>query len=512
MSQATRYLLPATVYVMACALGCSPTTREYGSPTGGGGAGGSITGGGGSSSSSASSSSGEGGSSSSSSSGAGGQGGAAMECVKDIDCLTGPNQTGMCVGGKCQIACEAAFLDCDAGAPGCETQAGTDKDCSACGEVCATVCGVTGGNPPAFYCNDPIDVTAGFQHTCAIRKDGSVWCWGSNESGEIGIGNGPLQIPAPVPVPLPQKAVKVAAGGGDNNKNAHTCAILEDKSLYCWGSGNSGQLGTGLQQDFDKPQLVMGISNVIDVSLGLDHTCAVTGAGDLFCWGNDNQGKIGNGAVQTANVLVPQMIVGNAKSVAAGKSHTCAIVGAGALKCWGDNLYGQLGIGNTTDQPAPASVKAPLAFSVDEVAAGDVHTCARKGLELYCFGNDNSGAVGVAAGGSVVAPALVGGVPEAGHVDLGRLRSGAISGSGGQVKMWGNSALGDGTPASSALPVNAKVMGAQKITLGYYHSCALTDKGQILCWGENQRGQLGNMMGGGGTQYTPGPVAFPLMP
>lgn len=435
--------------------------------------------------------------------GGGGAGGSGMSCSAPEDCPAGENETAACIEGQCSVTCNQGLLDCDPDVPGCETSALAKTSCGACGTACATECvpTVDGGEP---FCNDPIDISAGYNHTCVIRRDGSLWCWGRNEVGELGILT-PGSVPVPLFVPLPGKAKKVAAGGAiyvGMVALAHTCVILEDTTVYCWGSGNYGQLGLGGSVSSFEPAQVTSLVNAVDLSAGGGHTCAVKSDGDLFCWGLDENGQVGDGMAQDATT--PKLIMGNAKSVDAGQNHTCAIMQTGSLRCWGKNFDGQLGTGDSTDRLAPAEVGIPLKLNVDEVATGDRHTCARKGNEAYCFGNDYNGACAANKWGPVPDPTLVA-VPAVTHIAVGRERSGAVSSAAGLVKMWGVAPLGDGGGGVTGTPVDVSIEGVAKIAGGYQHTCVLKTNGEVWCWGEDNDEQLGNGPGKV-TEPTPVPV------
>jgi alpha-tubulin suppressor-like RCC1 family protein len=210
--------------------------------------------------------------------------------------------------------------------------------------------------------------------------------------------------------------------------------------------------------------------------------------GDLYCWGSDANGQLGNGPAP--DVPTPALIMGNAKSVDAGEDHTCAVMQVG-LRCWGKNFDGQLGTGDTTDREVPTEVGVPLKLGVEEVAAGDRHTCARKGNEAYCFGNDYNGACAANKWGPVVVPTLVA-VPNVTHIAVGRERSGAVSEMAGLVRMWGVPPLGDAGGQPLGTPVEVKISGVSRIAGGYQHTCVLKVNGEVWCWGEDNDGQLGN--------------------
>ncbi|WP_437316552.1 hypothetical protein [Sorangium sp. So ce385] len=463
------------LFTLALCAGCSPSERNFATGTGGqggdaghGGAGGAGAGG-----------------------GAGGTGGKGDACASPDDCPAAENQTPTCKAGVCGVTCDAGFLDCDVAAPGCETRANDIEHCGACGNRCATSC--VEADEGAF-CNDPVEISAGFAHTCVLRRDGSVWCWGRNSFSESGKPDSEPVVPVPAQVALPGKALHVAAGGGfsrdDESLPAHSCAIMEDTTVTCWGRGTLGQLGNGSFHASREPTRVPSLINIVQLSLGTAHSCAVKTGDELYCWGADDEGQLGNGELpQTAT---PVFIRSDIRQVAAGQEHTCAIKASdGGLLCWGRNFDGQLGFGGARENATSAvEVAAPLTAGVDEVAAGDRHTCARKGVEVYCFGNDYNGAVGADRYGPVPEPTLVA-VPQAATIDVGRERSGAVSGAARGLKMWGVGALGHGKPGLSSQPVDVPIDGVAQLAAGYHHTCVLRTTGEVLCWGENVHGQLG---------------------
>ncbi|HEY3417253.1 MAG TPA: hypothetical protein VGM23_10260, partial [Armatimonadota bacterium] len=231
-------------------------------------------------------------------------------------------------------------------------------------------------------------VSAGSQHTCALTGDGKVFCWGKNDSGELGTGN---TDPSPVPVQVPglSGVTAVAAGG------AHSCALLRDGSVWCWGANAQGQLGNGSRADSATPVKIPGLSGVTHITAGKEHTCAIAAAGSVSCWGANDSGQAGSGSTD-ASVAAPAGVDGldaegiTVKSLIA---HTCAIRGAGVV-CWGKNDAGQLGDGSLEDQSKPVGVKIPEnAFA--SIGAGDDFSCVRtEGGLIYCWGGNAYGQLG----------------------------------------------------------------------------------------------------------------------
>ena len=205
---------------------------------------------------------------------------------------------------------------------------------------------------------DPV-ITAGSSHTCAILDDGSVSCWGKNRNGQLGDGTGehrhtPTQTSS---LGDNRTAVAISAGG------SHTCAILDDGSVICWGKNNYGQIGDGTNGSDDHrltptQTSSLGVNRTaVAMSAGGSHTCVILDDGSMSCWGLNFKGQLGDGSTnpsedrntptQTAN------LGGIAVVIAAGGDHTCAILEDDLAHCWGYNFYGQLGDGTTTDRHSP---------------------------------------------------------------------------------------------------------------------------------------------------------------
>jgi alpha-tubulin suppressor-like RCC1 family protein len=285
------------------------------------------------------------------------------------------------------------------------------------------VCGIAGG-PRA-------KVSAGEYHTCAIKQDGSLWCWGWNFSGQLGDGTNTSRT---TPVQIMSSGVSSVSLGG-----LHTCAVKTDGSLWCWGYNNSGQLGDGTNADKNTPVQVMS-SGVSSVAAGRHHTCAVKTDGSLWCWGNNDYGQLGDGTNTSRNTPV-QIMSSGVSSVALGGGHTCAVKTDGSLWCWGSNFYGQLGDGTNADKTTPVQI---MSSGVSSVALGYSHTCAVKtDGSLWCWGNNDSGQ------------------------------------------------LGDGTNTSRNTPVQI-MSGVSSVALGGAHTCAVKTDGSLWCWGYNADGQLGD--------------------
>ncbi len=251
------------------------------------------------------------------------------------------------------------------------------------------------------------ELTAGFNHTCARLDDGSVKCWGSNVNGQLGLGDtqtrgdGPGEMGATLPVVNlgpGRTAMQLTAGFN------HTCARLDDGALKCWGFNSSAQLGLGdIQNRGDGPGEMGATLPAVDLgpgrtalqlTAGAQHTCARLDDGSVKCWGF-SLGSLGLGEIQTrgdgpgemgATLPAVDLEPGRtAMQLTAGSAHTCARLDDGSVKCWGLNNRGQLGLGDTQsrgDGPGEMGATLPAVNlgpgrTALQLTAGDAHTCAR---------------------------------------------------------------------------------------------------------------------------------------
>jgi len=294
-------------------------------------------------------------------------------------------------------------------------------------------------------------IAAGRNHTCVLANDGTVWCWGENALGQLGIAA--ASASTPTQVVLGQGVLTLGAGGNT------TCAELADGTARCWGSNTAGQWGDGTTSGVAAPGshgTVTGVRatpgagefSAAGFSAGLIHVCATAAAGTVWCWGQATNGRLGSSSV--SNALTPRgtaaLGAGTAVQVASGHEHSCAVMSGGALACWGRNDRGQIGRDPVAvpDSGAPTAVAGLAAV---RAAGGAKFTCvATTAGAARCFGLDNTGQLGDGAGDSS------GATPR------------AVSGITGTVV---------------------------DVVAGSAHACAVTDTGSVWCWGYNATGQLG---------------------
>lgn len=289
-------------------------------------------------------------------------------------------------------------------------------------------------------------ITSGRDHVCALADDGTVWCWGYNGYGELGVSGGAQ--PDPVQVTLGGAATLVAAGGNS------TCAVLANNSVYCWGRNNRGQLGKGSASALAQatPTVVTSIPSQFIVSsldVGALHTCATSTSGDTWCWGAFDNGRLGTNG--SSDVFTPQRIStlasGMSADVAAGFDHTCAVIGT-AVWCFGRNNNGQLGVDPsvTTEGFPPSAVQ--LSANARSVHVGTGFSCVVLVTNaVECFGINDNGQLGDAT------------------MNSPRYTPAGVSG------------------------LSANIVD---VAIGASHACAATDAGAVKCWGLNALGQLGD--------------------
>jgi len=209
----------------------------------------------------------------------------------------------------------------------------------------------------------PVEVTglaevssifAGHHHTCAIDPSGTLLCWGKNDRGQLGNTGVVDSSPTPVRVEgIPSRVSAVAPG------TSHTCALLENGEVMCWGGNNYGELGIGESGDRDLPVVVSDLpSAALEISSGDKHTCVILDGGEVWCWGSNNDGQIGDGT-KGEDRFLPVKVAGlssGAVSVATGAFDTCVLLENRTIRCWGDNMFGQLGDGTEEDSLEPVEV------------------------------------------------------------------------------------------------------------------------------------------------------------
>ena len=329
-------------------------------------------------------------------------------------------------------------------------------------------------------------LAAGAGYSCALRPNGTVRCWGSNTSGELGDGTRTSSL-TPVDVTGIGSITQLTGGA------FHACALHANGTVSCWGFNGTGALGDGTTTGASSPVAVIGINDAIQVAAGRQHTCALRTGGRVSCWGANSWGGLGDGT--TMRALTPVNVIGmdDAIHASVGFGDSCGLHATGSVSCWGYNIVGQLGNGTTADTSTPVSVTGIT--DATQITAGDITPCAVRATGLVsCWGDNTYGQLGNGTTAQSLIPVNTAGISDATGVAGGYVHSCALH-AGGTVSCWGNNVeqqLGDGTTVNSTLAVGvAGISDAVEISAGYAHTCALRQLGAISCWGRNSTGQLG---------------------
>jgi alpha-tubulin suppressor-like RCC1 family protein len=295
----------------------------------------------------------------------------------------------------------------------------------------------------------------------------------------------PNETPASAPPVAGLVRVPVTVGA------THSCALTSVGAVRCWGSDGYGELGNGVKTPRSLPVEVPGLTNgVAAVAIGVYQTCTLTSSGGVKCWGTD---------VTSSLDLPPTDVPGltsGVVAITAGGQDTCALNQGGGVKCWSD---GNAALFGTTPNYGRTPVDiAGLTSGVASVATSGDHACAlTEAGEVKCWGYNYRGQLGDGTKVNSTVPVDV--AKLGGHVQgitVGLFHTCAITSRGG-VKCWGDGRdgqLGNGTAKASAVPVDVKGLasGVVAIAAGISHTCALMSAGKVKCWGSNQMGQLGN--------------------
>jgi alpha-tubulin suppressor-like RCC1 family protein len=357
-----------------------------------------------------------------------------------------------------------------------------------------------------------IQIAAGYNFTCALEADGTVWCWGNGGQGQLGNGSN-SNSNVPVKVSNLANVVQIAVGGSFTVGDAHACAVKSNGTVWCWGSNAYGQLGNNTSTPSTVPVQVMNVTHGVQVGLGQAHSCVVASDGNIYCWGLGTYGQLGNGLGTSSLIPVTVSNINNAKQVDAGNWSTCALLATGVVKCWGHAGAGELGTGSTVDTTAPGTTAATQV----QLAAGELARTLDMGLwhacviiqngQMRCWGGNQSGQLGNGATTNALTPVspLLSGNP------ITKVRAISAGGdyvntttfygttcavqSSGNAYCWGqngNGQLGNGNNTQQLTAVYANDNFVQGVSVGHQHSCFLKDKGTVQCTGNDSDGRLGN--------------------
>ncbi len=359
-------------------------------------------------------------------------------------------------------------------------------------------------------------ISAGGYHTCAVMSNSKLFCWGNNEYGQLGDGTGIIsRTPKAIYLETEVSFTSVNAG------NVHTCAEDSSANRYCWGNNDSGQLGT--RDTFNHivatPALQLADESINQISVNELHTCATTVSGRIYCWGANQKGQLGDGTM-TANMfgarvgasLIPPSTASQTPTfsptqapsvdhlnafvrMSIDATHSCALTTSGDAYCWGSNTYGQLGNTTTLRSTVPIAVKMPSGVSFTDINTHGAQNCAIADTgNAYCWGTEHP------------YPVLIS-IPDASsltNISVGASHICVLTTTGTAI-CWGSNVYGElgngdsdeinGNTNSYSNPVAVNMPPGEiftQIQASLSHTCALTATGRVYCWGYNAFGQIGN--------------------
>ena len=368
---------------------------------------------------------------------------------------------------------------------------------------------------------NPVEIASGREHSCVRFSNGGLKCWGKNDEGQLGYGNqdnlgdNSSEMGSNLPwinLGAGKSAKAVSAGTG------HTCAILNDDSVKCWGRNFEGQLGIGdsdNNRELTPAAVNLGTGKSAKmIATGHIHTCAILNDDSLKCWGSNTNGQLGYGDKTHRNAPEPNSTVNlgtskSAKKIATGAWHTCAILNDNSVRCWGYNYAGQLGIDSQTSVQSPRTVDLGEGRSAQGIFLGLDHTCALLDDDaLACWGKNSYNQAGIAHLSGTLDPKFNLLVPHIVNfaqddqypqsLSLGEEHTCAILDDDSLI-CWGSGANGqlgyESTDNQSTLPTTSIDLGTDKtvtmVTSGRGFTCALLNDHTVKCWGRNSSGELG---------------------
>jgi alpha-tubulin suppressor-like RCC1 family protein len=283
-------------------------------------------------------------------------------------------------------------------------------------------------------------------HDLAEKSDGTVWAWGDNQSGELGIGtifygtNRPVQV-----IGLTNPAT--LTGGG-----FYSAALMPDGTVRAWGNNSYGQCGDGTTNNHSLAIQVGGLSNVVSISGGWTHAMVIKSDGTAWAWGDNSYGQIGSGS-SLAQQLVPTQIVGlsNVVQVAGGDLGSLARLSDGTIWTWGYNNYGQLGIGSSDNLTHPLPVKVPGLSNVVLSVARDYHClCVERDGTVWTWGDNRFGGGGDLSGSNVLSPRLMTGLVSNNLIPY----AAALESYPDGLSLIGTNSWSGGSPTSAVITTN----------------------------------------------------------
>jgi alpha-tubulin suppressor-like RCC1 family protein len=436
-----------------------------------------------------------------------GQCSAGMRCALEVGvCIFCQSNSECAAGQECvpTVGCTAKEVVCT---DGVDNDGDTAIDCADtdCAQDLACQTGVTRlGNGGTF-------------HNCITNSSGEVKCWGRNNCAQLGYfapdhATTQRSLNPTVIANTLADTPKMVRGG-----SFHSCALLNNGGVQCWGRNLEGQLGNGTTTSACSivPVNVSGMSTGTHLSAGGAFSCVVTNTGGVSCWGQNNFGQLGdNSQTNRSSPVSVQGLGGTAVEVAVGIQHACARLTNGTVKCWGRNHVGQIGNNSTAELFKTAQTVGGGLGSVAQISVGAEFSCARRASgTAFCWGANYAGQLGIGTtdGSDHATPVQVPGIVDATEIGSGHFHS-CIKRATQGLRCWGKNTVGQlgngSTAAAVATPTVLNILDATQFGMGQHYTCTRRTDGTLTCWGENVFGQIGD----GTTTNRPSPTAVPNVP
>lgn len=326
-------------------------------------------------------------------------------------------------------------------------------------------------------------IASGNDHSCVVLSDHTVRCWGFNSQLQLGVPDFDDATSARRPTGFVDPVSRVSAG------SSHTCALTTKGAVWCWGAAGQGQLGSNVLPPFQPPHLVF-TTGAIDVCAGGHHSCAVMADGTAECWGDNSHGNLGDGSDLGRRLPAPVHDLNHARRIACGDAVTCALLDDATVRCWGG--AGQVGNGTQVDTPTPVEV-AGLG-GVATIDCGSGHTCVTLfSGAVACWGSNTRGQIGGTEESVLVPRTIDIGSDSVTAVSAGSIDT-CILTTNGDVRCWGGNVwgqIGDGTTVDRSAPFSVGLR-ASAISAGGVMTCAVRTDGTTTCWGSNVGAELGD--------------------
>ncbi|MCE9671023.1 chromosome condensation regulator RCC1 [Myxococcus stipitatus] len=343
--------------------------------------------------------------------------------------------------------------------------------------------------------------TAGGLHSGTLRE-GRVYVWGRNLSGQLGLGPGvPTGQKTPQPVPGLEDMAAIAFN------QSFSMALGSDGSVWTWGANDEGQLGLGTPPvegephtpdvaQRDSAERIQGITGAVAVAPGFEHALVLMEDGTVRAFGNNEAGQLGDGTFESRDYPVTVAGLTGVVKVMAGSAHSLALRGDGTVWAWGRNTYGNLGTGTTSTTGRPTAAEVPGLKDVVDIANGRDHVLAvHSDGTVSSWGLGVSGQLGRGTTTTSATPEKVPGITQA-RAAFANGNYGFIRLVDGSLMSWGqngNGQLGDGSQTQRTQPVVAgsAVKPLAGMGMGATHVIAVRADGTVYAWGWNLEGSLG---------------------